>query len=284
LGATGLGGVLDAANGIIPTVSAVGDSASGLVQPIVAGAGQAVDTVMAGGSVSNILDGTGNSTGNLVDAVRSDVDTVTSTGAVGNAMDGLGDNILTGSVGGGGLLADTPLAGAQGDGALLSTSALQSNDSSSSSLIQAGAGTDQSQGLINVDAASNGSGDGSHDVVDTNIGPSSSDNGANANLLGSSQDSGSLIDADAGQSQSSPLVTADAGTNADQFQFPALAGTGVDSLVGETGQLSGDPVSVDTGDSLLPASLAAVSGPDGVLDGGDGTHVGVDAPLQGALI
>ena len=189
------------------------------------------------------------------------------------------------------MLADTPLAGAQGDGALLSTSTLQSNDSSSSSLIQAGAGTDQSQGLINVDAASNGSGDGSHDVVDTNIGPSSSDNGANANLLGSSQDSGSLIDADAGQSQSSPLVTADAGTNADQFQFPALAGTGVDSLVGETGQLSGDPVSVDTGDSLLPASaqandtsLAAVSGPDGVLDGGDGTHVGVDAPLQGALI
>jgi hypothetical protein len=95
-------------------------------------------------------------------------------------------------------------------------------------------------------------------MVDTNIGPSSSsDNGVNANLLGSSQDSGALVDADAGQTQQAPVATVNAGTNADQFQFPALGGTGADSLVGETGQLAGDPVSVDIGDSLLPASAQA---------------------------
>jgi hypothetical protein len=41
---------------------------------------------------------------------------------------------------------------------------------------------------VNVDAASDrggsGSGSGSNDLVDTNIGPNSSDNGVNANLLG----------------------------------------------------------------------------------------------------
>jgi hypothetical protein len=188
----------------------------------------------------------------------------------------------------------------------VSSSLLGGDDSSSpSSLVALGAGTDQSQGLVNVNAASDGGGSGSgsasgsNDLVDTNIGPSSSsDNGVNANLLGSSQDSGSLVDADAGQTQQAPVATVNAGTNADQFQFPALGGTGADSLVGETGQLAGDPVSVDIGDSLLPASaqandtsLAAVSGPEGVLDGGDGTHIaadtthlGADTPLQGALI
>ena len=61
--------------------------------------------------------------------------------------------------------------------------------------------------------------------------------------------------------------------------------------MGETGQLAGDPVSVDTGDSLLPLSaeadgqqIADISGPTGLLDGGDGTHVALDTPLQSALI
>jgi hypothetical protein len=209
-------------------------------------------------------------------------------------VDGLGDNVLTGAVGGGGLLAGTPVDGLQGDGALVSSSLLGGDDSSSpSSLIELGAGTDQSQGLVNVDAASDRGGSGSNDLVDTNIGPNSSDNGVNANLLGSSQDSGALLDADAGQTQQAPLATVDAGTNADQFQFPALAGTGVDSLVGETGQLAGDVVTADTGDGLLPLSaqaddtaIADISGPDGVLSSptDDGTHVAVNTPLQGALI
>ena len=298
LGGNGLDGVLCATNGI---VSNLGDSASNLIDPVVSAAGQAVDTVAGGGSVGDVLNGAGSDAGTLIDALRGDVDSVTSNGIVGNVVDGLGDNVLTGAVGGGGLLAGTPLDGLQGDGALVSSNVLQAGDSSSpSSLIELGAGTDQSQGLLNVDAASDGggsaSGSGSNDLVDTNIGPSSSDNGVNANLLGSSQDSGALLDADAGQTQQAPLATVDAGTNADQFQFPALAGTGVDSLVGETGQLPGDLVTADTGDGLLPLSaeandtaLADVSGPDGVLDSpaGDGTHIAVntvDTPLQGALI
>jgi hypothetical protein len=271
----------------------------------VSAAGQAVDTVAGGGSVGDVLNGAGNDAGTLVDAVRGDVDTVTSNGVVGNVVDGFGDNVLTGAVGGGGLLAGTPVDGQQGDGALVSSSLLGGDDSSSpSSLVALGAGTDQSQGLVNVNAASDGGGSGSgsasssNDLVDSNIGPSSSGNGTNANLLGSSQDSGALVGVGAGQTQQAPVATVNAGTNADQFQFPALGGAGADSLVGETGQLAGDPVSVDTGDSLLPASaqandtsLAAVSGPEGVLDGGDGTHIaadtthlGADTPLQDALI
>ena len=152
--------------------------------------GQAVDTVAAGGSAGDVLNGAGNDAGTLVDAVRGDIDSVTSNGIVGNVVDGLGDNVLTGAVGGGDLLAGTPVDGVQGDGALVSSSLLGGDDSSSpSSLIALGAGTDQSQGLVNVDAASDrggsssGSGSGSNDLVDTNIGPSSSDNGVNANLL-----------------------------------------------------------------------------------------------------
>ena len=246
-----------------------------------------------GGGIGDVLNGAGNDAGNLVDAIRSDIDTVTSNGVVGNVVDGLGDSVLNGAVGGGGLLADTPLAGLQGDGALVSSNLLQADNSSPSSLIQLGAGTDQSQGLLNVDAASDRGDTGSHDLLDTNLGPSSSDNGVNANLLGASQDSGALIDADAGHTQQAAPITVDAATNADQFQFPALAGTGVDSLVGETGQLPGDLATADTGDGLLPVSaqvddtsIADIHGPDGLLDSptGDGTHIAVNTPLQGALI
>ena len=292
LGGNGLDGVLGASNGISPVVSNLGDSASNLIDPVVSAAGQAVDTVAGGGGLGDVLNGAGSDAGSLVDAVRSDIDSLTSTGIVGNVVDGLGDNVLTGAVGGGGLLAGTPLDGLQGDGALVSSNLLQTDSSSPSSLIEVGAGTDQSQGLLNVDAASD-RGSGSNDLLDTNIGPSSSDNGVNANLLGSSQDSGALLDADAGQTQQASPITVDAATNADQFQFPALAGTGVDSLVGETGQLPGDLATADTGDGLLPLSaqaddqsLADISGPDGLLDSptGDGTHIAVNTPLQGALI
>lgn len=122
-----------------------------------------------------MINGAGNDSGTLVDAVRGDVDSVSSNGVVGNVVDGLGDNVLTGAVGGGGLLAGTPVDGQQGDGALVSSSLLGGDDSSSpSSLVALGAGTDQSQGLVNVDAASDrggsssGSGSGSNDLVDTN--------------------------------------------------------------------------------------------------------------------
>ena len=180
LGGNGLDGVLGATNGITPAVSNLGDSASNLIDPVVSAAGQAVDTVAGGGSVGDVLNGAGNDAGTLIDAVRGDVDTVTSNGVVGNVVDGLGDNVLTGAVGGGGLLAGTPVDGLQGDGALVSSSLLGGDDSSSpSSLVALGAGTDQSQGLVNVNAASDcggsgsGSASGSNDLVDTNIGPSS---------------------------------------------------------------------------------------------------------------
>jgi hypothetical protein len=295
VGGHGLDGALGKTSGITPVISNLGDSASNLVNPVVSGAGQAVDTLTSGGSAGDILNGVGQDAGTLADAAGSDLNSVTHTGIVGNVLNGVvGDNIATGAVGDSGLLAGTPLDGLQGDGALASTNLLRGDDSSSSSLVQVGAGTDQSQGLVNVNAASNPSGGDSHDLVDTNTGPSSSGNGANANLLGASQDSGSLINADAGRTEGTTPVTVNAATNADQFQFPALAGTGTDSLVGETGQLPGNPVSVDTGADLLPLGVQAdshdvadISGPDALGAGdhaNDGTHIAVTTPLQGALV
>jgi hypothetical protein len=218
VGGHGLDGALGETSGITPAVSNLGDSVSNLVNPVVSGAGAAVDTLTSGGSAGDILNGVGQDAGTLADAAGSDLNSVTHTGIVGNVLNGVvGDNIATGAVGDSGLLAGTPLDGLQGDGALASTNLLRGDDSSSSSLVQVGAGTDQSQGLVNVNAASNPSGGDSHDLVDTNTGPSSSGNGANANLLGASQDSGSLINADAGRTEGTTPVTVNAATNADQF-------------------------------------------------------------------
>ena len=121
LGGNGLDGVLGATNAITPVVSNLGDSASNQIDPVVSAAGQAVDTVAAGGSVGDVLNGAGNDAGALIDALRSDIDSATSNGIVVNVVDGLGDNVVTGAVGGGGLLAGTPLDGLQGDGALVSS-------------------------------------------------------------------------------------------------------------------------------------------------------------------
>ena len=286
LGGNGLDGVLGATNGITPVVSNLGDSAVQPVDPVVSAAGHAVDTVAGGGGIGDVLNGAGNDVGNLVDAVRGDIDSVTSNGVVGNVVDGLGDSVLNGAVGGGGLLADTPLdwtagrwcAGEQQPAPGRQLLAVEPHSARCRHRSIAGP-VERGRGQRCAVAS------GSNDLVDTNIGPSSSDNGVNANLLGASQDSGALIDADAGHTQQASPITVDAATNADQFQFPALAGTGADSLVGETGQLPGDLVTVDTRRWLAAAvgeaertALADISGPDGVLDSptGDGTHIAVN--------
>jgi hypothetical protein len=176
------------------------------------------------------------------------------TGMVGGLLDAVGGDVVNGAVGGSGLLAGTPLAGIQGDGALASTNAMRDDDSSSSSLLQVGAGTDPSAGLINIDAASNRDTSQSNHIVDTEIGPQTSGNGVGADVLGADRDSsGSLIDADAGQHDGPSLVSANIGTNADQFQFPSLDGGGLDSLIGEVGPIAGDPGGGD-GLGLLPVT------------------------------
>jgi hypothetical protein len=210
-------------------------------------------------------------------------------------VNGIGDDVATGSVGGGELLSGTPLEGIQGDGALISANLLRADDSSPASLAQAGVGTDQSQGLIDLTAAGNHNEPASGNLVDSNVGPSSSGSSIDADLLGAGPDaSDSLVDADAGQTQGPSLVTVNAANNADQFQFPALDGTGTDSLVGELGELPDDPIGSVGGD-LLPVS-ATVDGEvladiaaAGTLDAGDsqineGVHVTLNTPLQGSLL
>jgi hypothetical protein len=255
----------------------------------------AVGGIENGGNVNGVLDGVGGETGSLVDGGLNTVGQATGTGTVGGVADGLGNDLVNGTVGGAGLLAGTPLAGTQGDGALVNGDALHADTSSSSSLVQVDAGTDQSQGLLDVTAAGNHNPPASNDLIDTNTGPNTPGNGATADVLGASPETPSpTVDADAGQHAGDPLVTMNAANNADQFQFPALNGAGADSLVGETGQLSGISAGDSAGGDVLPLTVQAddvvlsdIGG--GALEPGanpanEGTQVVVHAPLQGALL
>ncbi|MET0923162.1 MAG: hypothetical protein ABWY47_08500, partial [Xanthobacteraceae bacterium] len=159
-------------------------------------------------------------------------------------------------------------------------------------------GNDPSDGLINVDAASDRSTSESNHVVNTDIGPQTSGNGVNADLAGAERDSsGALIDGDVGQHEGPSLVDANVGTNADQFNFPSLDGAGLDSLVGEVGGI-GDVGGIDlggnpgNGGTLLPISVG-VDGQvladvdlSGTASAGDttvdqGTDVMLNTPLHG---
>jgi hypothetical protein len=255
----------------------------------------AVGGIENGGNVNGVLDGVGGETGSLVDGGLNTVGQATGTGTVGGVADVLGNDLVDGTVGGAGLLAGTPLAGTQGDGALVNGDALHADTSSSSSLVQVDAGTDQSQGLLDVTAAGNHNPPASNDLIDTNTGPNTPGNGATADVLGASPETPSpTVDADAGQHAGDPLVTMNAANNADQFQFPALNGAGADSLVGETGQLSGISAGDSAGGDVLPLTVQAddvvlsdIGG--GALEPGanpanEGTQVVVHAPLQGALL
>jgi hypothetical protein len=269
-----------------------GDGLGGLVETVVADASQTVGAVAGGGSADGILDAVGSGIGTLVDDVIDGVGGVVGGGAAGGILDGLGGDILTGSTGGAGLLSGTPLEGLQGDGALLSANTLRADDSSSSNTAQAGVGTDLTQSLLNVDAASDRSTSESNHIVDTDFGPQASGSGVSADLAGADQDSsGALVDVDIGQHQGPSLVDINAGTSADSFQIPLLDGAGLDSLVGEVGDIAGDPIG---GGDLLPVS-AGVDGQVlldteavGTIDAGDnhvedGTHLMVNTPLQGGL-
>lgn len=255
----------------------------------------AVGGIENGGNVNGVLDGVGGETGSLVDGGLNTVGQATGTGTVGGVADGLGNDLVNGTVGGAGLLAGTPLAGTQGDGALVNGDALHADTSSSSSLVQVDAGTDQSQGLLGVTAAGNHNPPASNDLIDTNTGPNTPGNGATADVLGASPETPSpTVDADAGQHAGDTLVTMNAANNADQFQFPALNGAGADSLVGETGQLSGISAGDSAGGDVLPLTVQAddvvlsdIGG--GALEPGanpanEGTQVVVHTPLQGALL
>jgi hypothetical protein len=191
----------------------------------------------------------------LVDSALNDVNSATGGGTVGDIVDGLGHDIVTGTVGGGGLLAGTPLAGVNGDGALVSGNLLRADDSSSSSLLQAGAGTDSSHGLLEVTASGNRDQAESGHIVDTNVGPDdSSGNGVTADLLGANPGGANpTLDADAGQHAGASLVTVNAGNTADQIQIPAIGG------IEDGGNVNGvlDGVGHDTG-SLVDAGLNTV--------------------------
>ena len=290
---SGLGnGIVNGVGGTLGTNGIV-DTASGLVNNVVSDVSQTAGAIGNGGSLDGILNGVSAGAGNLVDDVLGAVDGATGNGIVGGIIDGLGDTLVSGTLGGTGLLSGTALDGIEGDGALLGAGLLHADDSSPSNLIEVQGGTDTSHGLINLNAAADRSESESNHLVDTNIGPDSSGNGIVADLLGAERDSsGSLIDADVGQHQGPSLVTINAGTAADQFQFPALDGTGLDSLVGEIGPLPDDPVG---GGDLLPVSVGVDGhvlidiGADGVVDSGDthigdGTQIMVNTPLHGSLV
>jgi hypothetical protein len=297
LGSIGSSGPLNIlnGNGLLDGlgVNGITDPVANLVNGVVADAGQTVGALGNGGSLDNVLNATSQGTGSVIDDVLNTAGSATGSGVIGGVVDGLGNNVVDGAVGGAGLLNGTPLAGLQGDGALLSTNLLRGDDSSSESLVQLGAGTDQSKGLIDVSAAGSHDAPGSNNIIDANAGPSTSGNGANASLLGANPDStAGLVNLDAGQHQGPTLATVDAGTNADQFSFPALNGTGADALVGEVGQIAGSPTGGDIGSQVLPASVSvdghalADVGATGTLGDttvNDGTHIDLNTPLHGAL-
>jgi hypothetical protein len=176
-----------AISGLTPTLGAVTSPVVAAVDQTVAAVEHAAGTVANGGSPSDVLDAVGSAAGTLADSALHDVNAITGSGAVGDVVGGVGNDIVTGALGGGGLLAGTPLAGVTGDGALVSGNLLRADDSSPSSLVQVGAGTDSSHGLLEVTAAGNRDQAESGHLVDTNTGPDSSSNGVTADLLGATR-------------------------------------------------------------------------------------------------
>src|SRR5262249_15680318 len=134
------------------------------------------------------------------------------------------------------------------------------------SLLQIGAGTDTSHGLIEVTAAGNRDQAESGHIVDSNVGPdNSSGNGVTADLLGATPGGANpTVDADAGHHAGASLVTVNAGNTADQIHIPALDGVSP-HLGGIASPLPGvgDPV---PGVTQTVAGLDNGGNVNGVLD------------------
>jgi hypothetical protein len=290
-----LGGDGDLVRSLDHTLDAAGLDTKGLADPvtnlattIVSDAGQTVGAIGNGGSINDVVDAVGQGTATLLADVLHDVNGATGNGVVGDILSGVGGDIVNGVVGGGGLLDGTPLAGLQGNGALVAADVLRGDDSSPTDLLQVGAGTDPSKGLLNIDVASNRCSSDSNHVIDTDIGPQMSGNGITADLLGASPSSmGALIDVDAGQHAGPSLVNVNIGTAADQFRFPSLAGVGADSLVGEVGSLPGQGVgtggiNLSDASEIVPTDTCVA----GLLDHSsilDASHVLAGTSGHGAL-
>ena len=298
LGDDGLvnGGLVD---GVFTTVgNALGTGGdmlgSGIGGGLVSDAVQTVGAIGDAGSIDGILNAAGDGTGALIDDALG---TVAGNGTVGGVLDAIGGDLATGTVGGAGLLAGTLLAELQGDGALISGNALRGDDSSSSSLIEAGAGTDQSQGLINLDAASN-----------RNTSKSTTSSTPMSARKRRAMASPPICSAPTGIRPAHWSTATSASTKdrrwsmpmsapmRNSFQFPSLDGSGLDSLVGEVGGIGDIPGVGDVpgvgGTDLLPISAGVdgnvlaqvdltgdVSAGDNNID--DGTHIMVNTPLQG---
>lgn len=263
---SGIGG-----GGLVPNV---GNLITPLTDPLLGGNGNI--------SLDGLLDGIGDTTGGLLDGVLNQV---TGDGSlVGGVLNALGDDLLGTTIGGSGLLAGTPLAGLTGDGALLSGGVMQGDDSNATGLLQLGAGNDPSDGLLNLDAASNDGTSESGHIVGLQAGPQTSGSGLETDLLGANRDSsGSLVDGAIGQHDGPSVIDVNALTAADSFEFPALNGAGLDSLLGAVGSPVGGG---DAG--LLPISVgldgnAVIDvGTDGLVDLGSQQHVqsGTDLMLN----
>jgi hypothetical protein len=266
-----------------------------LVNTVVADTSQTVGNVAGAGSIDGILDSAGAGVGTIVDDVLGGVGNIANSGALGGLLDGIGGDIVSGGAGGGGLLAGTPLAGLAGDGALASANILRADDSSSSSSAQAGVGTDLTQSLLNVDAASERDTSESNHIVDTDVGPQTGGSGVQVDAAGAERDSsGALVDGDVGQHDGPSLVDANALTAADSFSIPSLDGAGLDSLVGEIGQPGSGPIGGDT--NVLPLTVGVDGhalidlGADGSVDAGDiqvvdsGTNIMINSPLHNQLV
>jgi hypothetical protein len=267
---------------------------SGVIGPVVG----ALDGLLVGDVANSTLGGGGLLAGTPlagdggfanVNLMRADDSSSADLAQVGVGSD-LTQSLVSGSAGGGGLLAGTPL---QSDGTAISANVLSEGNSSSSDLAQAGVGTDLSQSLIDVDAASDRGTSESNQIIGTDIGPQSGDSGIVADAMSDRGSSGSLIDADAGQHQGPSLIDANVATAADQFQFPGLDGVGIDSLAGEVGQTVGSiddgaldvlPVSAGVDGSVLLQVDATGQVDSGATGADDGLHLMANTPLHGSLL
>src|SRR5262249_43328157 len=81
-----------------------------LANTLVGDASHTLAAVGNGGTVDGILNDVGSGAGTIVDDLLNGVSNIAGSGPLGSVLNGLGGDVVNGAVGGGGLLAGTPLA------------------------------------------------------------------------------------------------------------------------------------------------------------------------------
>jgi hypothetical protein len=223
--------------------------------------GQLLDAgnILGGGNIGDVVNPA--NVGNLIDGVLHTADSGVVRPVV-NTVDGLLDgNVTNTTIGGGGLLAGTPLAG---DGGFANANVMRADDSSSADLAQVGVGSDLTQSLINGSAGGGGLLAGT---------PLQSDGTAiSANVLSE------------GNSSSSDLAQAGVGTDLSHSLIDVDAAS--DRGTSESNQIVDTDMGPQSGDSGVAADLLSDRNSSGALiDADAGQHQGpslVDANVATA--